>query len=134
MTTPDHEARQQFEEADKPLRWYWGLLQLASIIISFISLTQTLVYFNECEKRRLSPWRLLVSVPFYSLTVMYRVTAIALLSIFFRQYVLIPIFLITILNTVSFKLLGLDLPRSLVYGVCSLTAPAGTLQETYTVL
>ena len=51
--------------------------------------------------------------------------AIALLTIFFKEYVMIPVSIIIIFNTVSFKLLGLDLPRSLVYGLCSLTAPVG---------
>lgn len=125
LTTPDQEQRDQFKGSVRSLRWYWGLIQVASLLISFLSLLQTVVYFNECEKRRLSPWRLLVSVPFYALTILYRVTALALLSIFFHQYVLIPILLIVTFNMVSFKLLGLDLPRSLVYGVCSLTAPVG---------
>ena len=33
----------------------------------------------------------------------YRVAAIALLSLFFRTYVLIPVLLIVVFNTVSFK-------------------------------
>merc|ERR1712130_730448 len=41
------------------------------------------------------------------------------------EYVMIPVTMIILFNTVSFKLLGLDLPRSLVYGICSLTAPVG---------
>lgn len=125
LTTPDPEQRENFLQADRPLRWYWGLIQGVSLVLSFASLLQTVLYFNECEKRRLSVWRLLVSGPFYAVTICYRVTAIALLALFFRTYVLIPILLIVVFNTVSFKLLGLDLPRSLVYGVCSLTAPVG---------
>ena len=125
LITSDEEQRLQFEAADRPLRWYWGLIQVVSLVFSFLSLLQTVIYFNECEKRRISILRLLVSVPFYSCTIIYRVTAIALLTIFFNEYVLIPVLLIIIFNTVSFKLLGLDLPRSLVYGICSLTAPVG---------
>merc|ERR1712045_697110 len=53
------------------------------------------------------------------------VVALSLLTIFFREYVLVPVMIIIIFNTVSFKLLGLNLPRSLVYGLCSLTAPVG---------
>ena len=30
---------------------------------------QQVVYFNECEKRRLSAWRLFVAVPFYAVTI-----------------------------------------------------------------
>jgi hypothetical protein len=125
LTTPDEEQRLQFGEADRPVRWYWGLIQVVSLLFSFLSLLQTVIYFNECEKRRISFLRLIVSVPFYSCTIIYRVTAIALITIFFKEYVLIPVMLIILFNTVSFKLLGLDLPRSLVYGICSLTAPVG---------
>ena len=66
-----------------------------------------------------------IALPFYIFTILYRVIAIALLTIFFKEYVMIPVSIIIIFNTVSFKLLGLDLPRSLVYGICSLTAPVG---------
>ena len=125
LTTPDAEQRAQFEALELGPRWYWGLVQLASLITSFLSLLQTVMYFNECEKRRLSCPRLLVALPFYTFTILYRTVAIALLTIFFKEYVLVPVSIIVIFNTVSFKLLGLDLPRSLVYGVCSLTAPVG---------
>jgi len=125
LTTPDPEQRESFLNAERPPRWYWGLIQVVSLLFSIVSLLQTVVYFNECEKRRLSAWRLIVAVPFYAVTICYRVAAIALLALFFRTYVLIPVLLIVVFNTVSFKLLGLDLPRSLVYGICSLTAPVG---------
>ena len=125
MITSDEEQRTKFDEEDRPLRWYWGLIQAVSLLFSFLSLLQTVLYFNECEKRRISVLRLLVSLPFYSCTIIYRVTAISLLTIFFKEFVLIPVGIIILFNTVSFKLLGLDLPRSIVYGVCSITAPVG---------
>jgi len=124
-TPADSEQKQQFEEMERPLKWYWGLIQLVSLAFSFLSLLQTVFYFNECEKRRLSCVRMIVAIPFYTFTILYRVVALALLTIFFREYVLIPVLLIITFNTISFKLLGLDLPRSLVYGICSLTAPVG---------
>ena len=125
LTTPDAELRQQFEEMELSVKWYWGLIQLVSLLVSFISLLQTVLYFNECEKRRMSFLRMIVCLPFYTFTILYRVTAISLLTIFFREYVLVPVMIIILFNTISFKLLGLDLPRSLVYGICSLTAPVG---------
>merc|ERR1719189_475896 len=124
-TPADSEQKQQFEEMERPLKWYWGLIQLISLAVSFLSLLQTVFYFNECEKRRLSCVRMIVSIPFYTFTILYRVVALALLTIFFREYVIIPVLLLITFNTISFKLLGLDLPRSLVYGICSLTAPVG---------
>jgi len=125
MITEDQDQIKQFEQEDRPLRWYWGLIQVVSLVFSYLSLLQTTIYFNECEKKRISILRLIISLPFYSCTIIYRITALALLTIFFKEYVLIPMMLIILFNTVSFKLLGLDLPRSLVYGICSLTAPVG---------
>jgi len=125
LITPDQEQRSKFEAEERPLRWYWGLIQAVSLVFSFLSLLQTIIYFNECEKKRISVLRLFVSLPFYSCTIIYRVTAIALLTIFFKEFVLIPLGILITFNTVSFKLLGLDLPRSLVYGICSITAPVG---------
>ncbi|XP_023331852.1 uncharacterized protein LOC111703981 isoform X2 [Eurytemora carolleeae] len=113
------------EQAEHPNRWYWGLIQVYSLFFSVISLIQTIVYFNECEKKSSSIWRLVVAVPFYTSAILYRALALSLLLIFYQQYTIIPILIILILNILSFKILGLDLPRSLVYGVSSLLAPAG---------
>ena len=38
--------------AAKPWRWYWGLIQVYSLALSFLSVLQTAVQFNEWEKRR----------------------------------------------------------------------------------
>ena len=38
--------------ADKPARWYWGLIQVYSLALSFLSVLQNAVQFNEWEKRR----------------------------------------------------------------------------------
>jgi len=49
----------------KPLRWYWGLIQLVSLVMNFISILQTLIQFNEWSKRRHTLHRLLLVVPFF---------------------------------------------------------------------
>jgi len=125
LTTQDPEQRAEFKGAEHPLRWYWGLIQMYSLVFSAVSLLQTVVYFNECEKKTSSIWRLFVAVPFYGSTIVYRVLAISLLLLFYRQYTLIPVMLILTFNIISFKILGLDLPRSVVYGFASILAPAG---------
>ena len=38
--------------ADKPARWYWGLIQVYSLALSFLSVLQNAVQFNEWDKRR----------------------------------------------------------------------------------
>ena len=63
----------------KPLGWYWGLIQVYSLIFSFLSLLQTCVQFNEWEKRRHTLHRMLLVVPFFGITIIYRTMAIAVL-------------------------------------------------------
>ena len=65
--------------AAKPLKWYWGLIQVYSIGFSFLSILQTYVQFNEWEKRRHTLHRLLLVIPFFAVTILYRALAIALL-------------------------------------------------------
>ena len=50
---------------------------------------------------------------------------LSLINQFQKVYSVIPVLLLVVLNLVSYKLLGLDLPRSLVYGVASILVPAG---------
>lgn len=58
---------------DKPLRWYWGLIQFYSLVFSLVSLLQTLIHFNEWPKRRHTLHRFMVIVPFFLVTLFYRV-------------------------------------------------------------
>ena len=63
----------------KPWRWYWGLIQVFSLVSSFVSVLQTYVQFNEWEKRRHTLHRMLLVVPFFAVTIAYRSMAIAFL-------------------------------------------------------
>lgn len=67
---------------DKPLRWYWGLIQVFSLLMSFISVLQTMIQFNEWDKRRHTLHRLLLVVPFFASAIIYRVLALALILCF----------------------------------------------------
>ncbi len=77
--------------ADKPLRWYWGLIQLYSLVLSALSFLQTCVHFNEWPKRRHTCHRLLLVLPFFASTAIYRTLAVTLLFTFAGQLACLPI-------------------------------------------
>ena len=82
--------------ADKPARWYWGLIQVYSLALSFASLLQTCVQFNEWPKRRHTPHKLLLVIPYFACTVAYRALAIALLFTFVGEFAAVPLVLIAL--------------------------------------
>ncbi|XP_059087411.1 uncharacterized protein LOC131883840 isoform X1 [Tigriopus californicus] len=111
--------------SDKSLGWYWGLIQVYSLVFSMLSLLQTSIHFNEWPKRRHTIHRFLLIVPFFLTTMIYRSMALALLLIFAGKMALLPIFAIITAQVITYNSLALDLPRSLAYGICSLIVPMG---------
>ena len=73
--------------------------------------------YNDCKMMMVRWFTILTMIKMYEIALSllnifeakenifpsYRVAAIALLSLFFRTYVLIPVLLIVVFNTVSFK-------------------------------
>lgn len=112
---------------DKPLRWFWGLIQVMSLFLSFLSVLQTLIQFNEWSKRRHTLHRMVLVVPFFAVTILYRVLALALILAFAGgKFGLLPVFGLLLTQAIALNSLGLDMARSFVYGfICSLLAPAG---------
>ena len=82
--------------AEKPAVWYWGLIQVYSILLSFASLLQTCVQFNEWPKRRHTPHKLLLVIPYFTSTIAYRASAIALLGAFVGEFAAVPLVLIAL--------------------------------------
>ena len=80
-----------FLTQDRPIKWYWGLIQVASLLLSFLSTLQTLIQFNEWSKRRHTLHRLVLVVPFFAITILYRVAAMALVLAFGGHLALLPI-------------------------------------------
>ena len=107
---------------DKPLRWYWGLIQLYSLVFSALSFLQTAIHFN---KRRHTLHKFMLILPFFLTTFAYRLLAVTLLFAFAGQIALIPILVLIGSQILTYTSLGLDLPRSLLYGFCSLLVPVG---------
>jgi len=113
--------------SDKPLRWYWGLIQIYCWVFCFLSILQTMIQFNEWSKRRHTLHRLILVVPFFAVTILYRVMALSLILVFAGgQFGMIPIIGLLLTQTVALNSLGLDMARSFVYGfICSLLGPSG---------
>ena len=80
-----------FLTQDRPIKWYWGLIQVVSLLLSFLSTLQTLIQFNEWSKRRHTLHRLVLVVPFFAITILYRVAAMALVLAFGGHLALLPI-------------------------------------------
>ena len=80
----------------RPAVWYWGLIQVYSIVLSFASLLQTCVQFNEWPKRRHTPHKLLLVIPYFTSTIAYRASAIALLGAFVGEFAAVPLVLIAL--------------------------------------
>ena len=77
-----------------------------SLFLSFLSVLQTLIQFNEWSKRRHTLHRMVLVVPFFAVTILYRVLALALiLSFAGGKFGLLPVFglLLTQVSTGSFK-------------------------------
>ena len=69
------------------------IFQVVSLVLSFLSVLQTLIQFNEWSKRRHTLHRMVLVVPFFALTISYRVFAMALIFAFAGgQFGLLPIF------------------------------------------
>ena len=109
-----------------------------------------MIQFNEWSKRRHTLHRLILVVPFFAVTILYRVMALSLILVFaggqFGMIPLIGLLLTQVWNlfglnsilihnfirlafffqTVALNSLGLDMARSFVYGfICSLLGPSG---------
>ena len=103
--------------ADKPARWYWGLIQVYSLAFSFASLLQTCVQFNEWPKRRHTPHKLLLAIPYFACTVAYRASAIALLCTFVGEFAAVPLVLIALAQARNsiYTILSTTLYRGISY-------------------
>ena len=66
--------------------------QVVSVVLSFLSVLQTLIQFNEWSKRRHTLHRLVLVVPFFAVTIIYRVTSMSLIIAFGGHLALLPIF------------------------------------------
>ena len=85
----------------RPAVWYWGLIQVYSIVLSFASLLQTCVQFNEWPKRRHTPHKLLLVIPYFTSTIAYRASAIALLGAFVGEFAAVPLVLIALAQVIA---------------------------------
>ncbi len=67
--------------------------QAISLLLSFLSVLQTLIQFNEWSKRRHTLHRMTLVVPFFAVTILYRALAISLILVFAGgQFGFLPIF------------------------------------------
>lgn len=91
--------------------------QVVSLVLSFLSSLQTMIQFNEWSKRRHTLHRMILVIPFFAVTILYRVLALALILAFAGgQYGLLPIFGL-LLTQVSCTLNSLVCPQAFLCDV-----------------
>jgi len=107
-------------------RYYLGLIQLGSILCSFLSVLTSVLHFNEFETGHgVSVSRLCLGLPFFLLTIIYRAVSLSLTVCFLHWWASVLIFLLLFLPVLASMCAGDSFPRSCLYGLWSLLAPVG---------
>lgn len=107
-----------------------GLLQLASLLLSFLSTLTAALHFNELEVGgRPSAARLCLSLPFFSLTIIFRAVCLGLCLCFLSFWSSVILFLLFFLTLLAALCAGDSFPRAVTYGVWSLLAPVGYARD-----
>eukprot|EP00092_Neocalanus_flemingeri_P030720 GFUD01033357.1.p1 GENE.GFUD01033357.1~~GFUD01033357.1.p1 ORF type:complete len:394 (-),score=94.77 GFUD01033357.1:124-1305(-) len=111
---------------DSNERYWFGIAQFLSILISFISVFSSVIYFNRLEANSVrSVGKLCLGIPFFFLTIVYRSVGLALLLCFLRWWSSIIIFLLFFTTVLTALCIGDRFGRSCLYGIWSLLAPVG---------
>jgi len=113
-------------EYDSEDRFHLGVIQMSSIVVSLVSVLTSVLHFNEVESGGgISPGRLLLGLPFFLFTILYRTISLGLILCFLGWWSAVLLFLLFFLTVLSSLCAGDTFPRSCLYGLCSLLAPVG---------
>ena len=108
----------------------FGVAQLCSILISFISLLFSVIHFNELEaKSAKSAGKFCLGLPFFLITIVFRSIAFSLVLCFLGWWSSIIIFLIFFITVLTAICIGDNFFRACVYGVWSFLVPVGYTKD-----
>jgi len=124
---------------NKEEKYWFGLVQILSILLSFLSVLFSVVYFNVIETvglpyKHISPSKLLLGIPFFLLTLLYRSTCISILICFLGWWSSLIIFLLLFISLLTALSIGDMFPRAFTYSLWSLLAPVGYSRDPMTPL
>jgi len=115
-------------EYEEDRSWIFGVVQILSIVVSFISVLAAGLYFNEIETSLTSPksnCRKCLSLPFFASTTLYRAVSLAIVICFLNWWSS-PIIFIFFFTTVLVSVCAGDgFFRGCLYGLWSLLLPVG---------
>ena len=110
----------------------FGVVQVCSIFISFISLFFSVLHFNELEAKSMtvkSAWKVCLGILFFLLTIVFRAVGLALVLCFLGWWSAIIIFLMFFATVLTALCIGDDILRASVYGLWSFLVPVGYARD-----
>ena len=108
----------------------FGVAQLCSIFISFVSLLFSVIHFNELEaKSAKSAGKLCLGLPFFLITIVFRSIAFSLILCFLGWWSSIIIFLMFFTTVLTALCIGDSFLRASVYGIWSFLVPVGYTKD-----
>ena len=110
----------------------FGVVQVCSIFISFISLFFSVLHFNELEAKSMtvkSAWKVCLGILFFLLTIVFRAVGLALVLCFLGWWSAIIIFLMFFATVLTALCIGNDILRASVYGLWSFLVPVGYARD-----
>jgi len=113
-------------------RYMFGVAQLCSIFISFLSLFFSVLHFNQLEAKTRSvksAGKVVLGVLFFLLTIVYRCVGLALLLCFLGWWSSIIIFLMFFTTVLTALCIGDSFLRASVYGIWSFLVPVGYTKD-----
>jgi len=108
--------------------YMFGIVQLLSIVVSFVSVLTSGIFFNELERRldfKESIYRKCISVPFFITTILYRSLAISLVICFLGWWSSVILFIFFFFTVEISVCAGDRFVRACMYGLWSQLLPVG---------
>ena len=113
-------------------RYMFGVVQVVSIFISFVSLFFSVLHFNELEAKSMtvkSAGKVLLGILFFLLTIVFRAVGLALILCFLGWWAAIIIFLMFFSTVLTALCIGDNILRATVYGIWSFLVPVGYARD-----
>ena len=110
----------------------FGVVQVVSIFISFVSLFFSVLHFNELEAKSVtvkSAGKVVLGILFFLLTIVFRAVGLALILCFLGWWAAIIIFLMFFSTVLTALCIGDNILRASVYGIWSFLVPVGYARD-----
>lgn len=116
----------------KDERYMFGVAQLCSIFISFISLFFSVMHFNQLEAKSVtirSAGKMCLGVIYFLLTIIFRSVGLSILLCFLGWWSAIIIFIMFFTTVLTALCIGDSFLRASIYGIWSFLVPVGYARD-----